>query len=77
LPGTGSSHIEKTIVDTKVPLQKAKDLKEAMELAIAHLPSSGIVLFSPAFASFGLFKNEFDRGDQFNAVFEMCLNRAI
>ena len=26
-----------------------------------------IVLFSPAFASFGMFKNEFDRGEQFMA----------
>ena len=27
-----------------------------------------VLLFSPALASFGLFKNEFDRGEQFNAI---------
>ena len=30
----------------------------------------GIVLLSPGTASFGMFINEFDRGDKFNAIFE-------
>ena len=30
----------------------------------------GIVLLSPGTASFGMFVNEFDRGDKFNAIFE-------
>jgi len=29
---------------------------------------TGTVLFSPAFASFGMFKNEYERNDQFLAI---------
>jgi UDP-N-acetylmuramoylalanine--D-glutamate ligase len=41
--------------------------KEAMEAAVALAQAGDIVLFSPGFTSFGMFLNEFDRGDQFVA----------
>jgi len=59
---------------------KAKDLNIAVYLAnqeieklIKEFESQNkendfIILFSPAFASFGLFKNEYDRGDKFNEI---------
>lgn len=42
----------------------AEAVREATRLAV----SGDIVLLSPGAASFGLFKNEFDRGEQFRAV---------
>jgi len=47
---------------------QAKNLSEAVNLATDHSRSGDIILFSPASASFGLFKNEYDRGDQFNKI---------
>jgi UDP-N-acetylmuramoylalanine--D-glutamate ligase len=41
--------------------------KEAMQAAVALTQPADIVLFSPGFTSFGMFLNEFDRGDQFIA----------
>jgi len=46
----------------------AKNLSEAVNLAKDNSQSGDIILFSPASASFGLFKNEYDRGDQFNKI---------
>ncbi len=40
-------------------------LEDAVEDAFHSAESGDLILFSPAFASFGMFKNEFDRGDQF------------
>jgi UDP-N-acetylmuramoylalanine--D-glutamate ligase len=50
--------IEKRV---KFALNMKKAVKKAKEEAI----SGDIILFSPAAASFGMFKNEFDRGNQF------------
>lgn len=58
LPGTGSEKMNLDCV-------KVKDLKEALDEAIKAAEQGDIILFSPAFASFGQFKNEYDKNDQF------------
>jgi UDP-N-acetylmuramoylalanine--D-glutamate ligase len=46
-----------------VPFDTAETLEEAVKNAAAV--ASKTILFSPAFASFGMFKNEYERNDQF------------
>lgn len=43
-------------------------LEEAFEGAVATARNGEIVLLSPGCASFGMFRNEFDRGEQFRAL---------
>lgn len=45
-------------------------MAQAVEAAKAAAEPGDIVLLSPAATSFGLFKNEYDRGDQFRALIE-------
>ena len=44
------------------------NLAEAVSAARAAAEPGDVVLLSPGFTSFGMFLNEFDRGDQFRAV---------
>lgn len=44
------------------------DLRSAVEAATAASHPDETVLLSPGCASFGMFRNEFDRGDQFKAI---------
>ena len=64
LAGSGTERIRSELPDAPV----FQSLEEAVRDAVAHAESGDIVLLSPAFASFGMFKNEYDRGDQFNAI---------
>lgn len=43
-----------------------KNMKEALKIAAANAERGDIVILSPGAASFGIFKNEFDRGEKFN-----------
>ncbi|HZR41827.1 MAG TPA: UDP-N-acetylmuramoyl-L-alanine--D-glutamate ligase [Ktedonobacteraceae bacterium] len=43
------------------------DFKQALDTAVALTQPGDVLLFSPGFTSFGMFLNEFDRGDQFVA----------
>jgi UDP-N-acetylmuramoylalanine--D-glutamate ligase len=64
LAGTGTERFRTSFPDTQV----FDTLEQACSDARAYATSGDAILFSPAFASFGMFKNEFDRGDQFNAI---------
>jgi len=66
LPGTGTDGLPRSIPGVETIY--AKDLKEAVKKALNITQANEALLFSPAFASFGLFKNEYDRGDQFDAL---------
>ena len=48
-----------------IPHATFNSLSEAVDYAYMRSSPSATILLSPGFASFGMFKNEFDRGDQF------------
>lgn len=64
LAGTGTSRVLPFLPNASVYDSLESAVQEAMKGAV----SGDVILFSPAFASFGMFKNEYDRGDQFNAL---------
>jgi UDP-N-acetylmuramoylalanine--D-glutamate ligase len=66
LAGAGTERIKSSFSDTPV----YASLSEAVTAAFAVSAPGDTLLFSPAFASFGMFKNEYDRGDQFVALVE-------
>ena len=43
------------------------DFTVALNTAVSLARPGDVLLFSPGFTSFGMFLNEFDRGDQFTA----------
>ncbi|MEK7639452.1 MAG: UDP-N-acetylmuramoyl-L-alanine--D-glutamate ligase [Patescibacteria group bacterium] len=60
LPGTGTD-----ILNGKIEAEVVGSLEEAVKAGLAFGQPGDVLLFSPAFASFGLFKNEYERNDAF------------
>jgi UDP-N-acetylmuramoylalanine--D-glutamate ligase len=60
-PGSGSDKI----LNKKAKIERVETLEHAVNLAWFMAERGDIILFSPAFASFNMFKNEYDRGEQF------------
>jgi UDP-N-acetylmuramoylalanine--D-glutamate ligase len=63
IPGTGTDEL--LLHNLKTEKYKAKDFKDAVLSAVSSAKKGDMVLFSPAFASFGMFNNEYERNDLF------------
>ena len=68
LPGAATPKIKLDIGYWILDIKKAGNMHEAVNLARKIAKRGDIVLLSPAAASFGLFKNEFDRGEEFKRI---------
>ena len=74
LEGTGTHKLLPAIEEAAQKLGIANpvrgvfdDLTAAMDTAVSLTHAGDVLLFSPGFTSFGMFLNEFDRGDKFVA----------
>jgi UDP-N-acetylmuramoylalanine--D-glutamate ligase len=64
--GTGTDTIRNRIIDSDFEsVSEASSMHEAVTQARSVAVAGDIILMSPGFASFGMFTNEYDRGDQF------------
>lgn len=61
LAGTGTDRVAPFMSDYSI----YDSMQSAVTEAVASASVGDCILFSPAFASFGIFKNEYDRNDQF------------
>jgi len=74
LEGTATSELEKKICKhggKHLIAGKYNNLEHALKHAHSLSLPGDVVLLSPGCASFGLFKNEFDRGEQFKKIVKL------
>lgn len=64
IPGTGTEVLLKNY-KIKIPYKIGEGLKEVIKYALSNAKKGDTILFSPGFASFGMFNNEYERNDQF------------
>ena len=74
LPGSASEKMKKEL-QKKVKIFSANSIEKAVLIAAKAAKKGDIVLFSPAAASFNLFKNEFDRGKKFRQALQKIIVR--
>ena len=64
IPGTGTERIVNNY-ELRIKNEVGKGLKDIVKSALSQAKKGDIILFSPAFASFGMFNNEYERNDLF------------
>lgn len=60
----------KVLLPETFPLVMASNMQDAVHAAVSGAKSGDIILLSPGATSFGIFKNEYDRGDQFKKIID-------
>ena len=65
LPGDATEHLKKSLGKTAKPIRDAESMRDTVRSAFMMARRGDTILLSPGAASFGLFANEFDRGEQF------------
>lgn len=77
LIGATTDRLHQVLTETGDPeflIERHDDLPDVVQAAHDALPSNGVVLLSPACASFGLFPNYKVRGEQFRALARQIAN---
>jgi len=69
LEGVATDKIEEEVLKKKI-LGRFSNFRSAVLKAFENAKRGDIVLLSPACASFGMFRNEFDRGEKFRKIVE-------
>ena len=65
LAGTGTNEIA-PLIDKQLIIGSFASQDKAITEALKNTPKKGTLLFSPGFTSFGMYQNEFERGEDFN-----------
>jgi UDP-N-acetylmuramoylalanine--D-glutamate ligase len=65
IPGTGTEKLKAISYKLQTTMIETKSLNNAIKIALKNSQKNDIILFSPAFASFGMFNNEYERNDLF------------
>lgn len=68
IPGNGTERIKPLFKKLKTPVHEGKDIKDVVTKAFSLSKKGDILLFSPGFTSFGMFNNEYDRGEKFMKI---------
>ena len=68
LPGTGTDNLLGYLHGGAVGVSIMSDLSTAFQEAVQRAAPADIILFSPAFASFGQYANEYERNDEFTGL---------
>ncbi len=73
LAGSGTEKLMEFLPDAKI----AQSMQGAFQTVLQNAKSGDVVLLSPAFASFGLFRNEYDRSDQYDALVHSFIEHGV